>query len=158
MSSRALICAYCGDDFVPERYYSNRPNRYCKPKCFADSQRERRLGKMKAGLEATEHPTMRDIAWAAGVFEGEGSISFERGSQRCQVAQKEPWLLERLKALFGGTIVEHINTVTPSGRPSYRSDWKISGARARGFLMTMYPFLSPRRQARIREVFQIPHI
>lgn len=120
---------------------------------------------MKPGLEATEHPTMRDIAWAAGVFEGEGSITYERGSVRCQVAQKDPWLLLRFKALFGGTIVKHINVVTPKGLPSYRSDWKISGARARGFLMTMYLFLSPRRQAKIREVFagtrgvpQIPHI
>ena len=108
-------------------------------------------GRMKPGLEATEHPTTRDIAWAAGVFEGEGCVSFERGSARAHVAQKDEWLLERLRALFGGTIGKRIHVVTPLGKPTERSDWKISGARARGFLMTIYVFLSPRRQAAIRE-------
>lgn len=110
---------------------------------------------MTPGLESAEHPTILDIAWAAGIFEGEGSTTLERGSTRCQVAQKDPWLLVRLKALFGGTIIDHLNTVTPSGRATYRSDWKLSGTRARGFLMTIYSFLSPRRQEQARRALDI---
>jgi hypothetical protein len=50
--------------------------------------------------------------------------------------------------LFGG--VTHFHKYTRTGRQHF--SWYLSGPRARGFLMTVYKFLSPRRQQKIREV------
>jgi hypothetical protein len=108
---------------------------------------------MKPGLEATFHPTTHDIAWAAGIFEGEGYCvsPFHRAencymSQTVQIAQKDPWILYKLQMLFGGKI-----TMTKYKCASYPR-WVITGPRARGFLMTIYMFLSPRRQDQIKRM------
>lgn len=108
------------------------------------------LGRCKPGLEAKEHPTNIDIAWAAGIWEGEGnccSTSWSKEGQKhtttkIVVTQKDPWLLNKLKLLFGGSICKH----------SFCFQWSITGARARGFIMTIYTFLSPRRKEQVRNV------
>jgi hypothetical protein len=104
-----------------------------------------RLGYCKPGLEATEHPSTRDIAWAAGIFEGEGSVSSAR-SCILAIEQKDPWILWRLKALFGGNVYRR-STKEIWG-------WQVSGARARGFMMTIFVFLSPRRKEQIKTVLK----
>ena len=99
---------------------------------------------MKQGLEATISPTNMDLAWAAGIFEGEGYMGRQRQtSQQCGVGQKDRWVVDKFQAMFGGSIgVREMN-----GEPFYQ--WHIHGARARGFLMTMFTFLSPRRQGQV---------
>jgi hypothetical protein len=100
----------------------------------------RKVGWMKPGLEARAHPSLLDIAWAAGVYEGEGTCG--RNSE-VSVTQKDRWILERLQYLFGGHICK-------SGPSRTCSLWQISGSRGRGFLMTIFSFLSPRRKAQAR--------
>lgn len=114
-----------------------------------------RLGASDPRLGPSEHPTIHDICWAAGIYEGEGSVVWDakRGARYANVliAQKDTWLTDRLRALFGGAItVQHQRT---AGRPTpiIMHYWRLTGARARGFLLTIYQFLSPRRQLRIRE-------
>lgn len=105
---------------------------------------------------AIEHPTNLDIAWAAGIFEGEGwcgrTVRYKNGTgtgTRLSVGQKDRWLLDRLQALFGGTIsVNHQRF----GEFWY---WRLSGPRCRGFLMTIYKFLSPRRKAQARNALGV---
>jgi hypothetical protein len=100
-------------------------------------------------LAPAEHPTTQDICWVAGVFEGEGSVappSKHAGSLVVSITQKDKWLLERLRALFGGSV---LTNHTKYGR------WNLSGARGRGFVMTIYKFLSPRRQEQIRRALGI---
>lgn len=101
----------------------------------------------------TERPTLLQIAWAAGVYEGEGSCNASgTSSTRVGVGQKDPWLCDRMRALFGGGVGQTLrNGFTPNVR---YWQWTLSGARARGFLMTIYPFLSPRRQRQIRVVLR----
>ncbi len=119
----------------------------------------KKLGWMKPGLEAIEHPTTWDIAWAAGIYEGEGSCSYTDGlrdrspSLQVIIAQKDPWILYRFQAMFGGTVRQRKTRIkyNPQGHP-YESnfhDWYISGVRARGFLMTIWKWLSPRRHEQI---------
>ena len=99
---------------------------------------------MKPGLEATESPTNMQIAWAAGLFEGEGSCCRAgKSSTQVQLGQKDYWVVDRLRVLFGGSICER----KMNNQPFY--EWHIHGARARGFLMTMFSFLSPRRQGQV---------
>jgi hypothetical protein len=91
---------------------------------------------------AVEHPTTVDIGWAAGFFEGEGSVGFQ-ASPVAKVGQKDAWPLERLQRLFGGSFAK-----TSWGG----LQWSLHGSQARGFLLTIYSLLSPRRRAQVREV------
>lgn len=132
--------------------YLNKSGRELRPAGWPKGRKGGwRLGYVNPATRATEHPTLLDIAWAAGIYEGEGCTSPRPYGFTVVVAQKEPWLCERLKALFGGNItyrVQHSSALS-AGQPIHY--WNIHGSRARGFVMTIYKFLSPRRQERIKE-------
>jgi hypothetical protein len=100
---------------------------------------------------AIEHPTIFDIAWAAGIYEGEGCVILRRdkGWISIHVNQNDPWLVEKLIRLFGGS---KFTGKTPKGKPHFR--WDLHGARACGFLLTVYKFLSPRKQQKIKEAIK----
>ena len=99
------------------------------------------------GYEAYEHPTPMEIAWAAGIFEGEGcAYRNGRNGTFALVAQKERWLVDRLQSLFGGSVKEIVRKPKASFKGGTYYGWNACGARARGFLMTVYKFLSPRRK------------
>lgn len=111
--------------------------------CYAKEMSSKaNTGRMVTKVHPSLHPTIKDIYWAAGIYEGEGHCNFSSGTQRLAVTQKDPWILLRLQSLFGGTIGSHkdrsINT------------WTLNGVRARGLLMTLYSLLSPRRQEQVR--------
>jgi hypothetical protein len=91
---------------------------------------------------ASISPTMLDIAWAAGFIEGEGGFGTNGHSCGMQAKQVNPEPLFFLRAHFGGTI-----SYTPQ-RDIYA--WTINGARARGFMMTIYAMLSARRRVQVR--------
>lgn len=92
-------------------------------------------------LKATKTPTLADLHWAAGFLDGEGCFTCAGGSQRVCGSQKDPELLYRLLAFFGGRIYQHKNQIPK---------WEVCGSRARGVMMTLYPMLSTRRQEKIR--------
>jgi hypothetical protein len=94
----------------------------------------------------TEPLTTHDIAWAAGIYEGEGSCNKHDGTQVVSVPQKDRWILDRLQAKFGGRI-DWKKPCGPIGNGVFR--WRLSGVRARGFLQTIFILLSPRRREQI---------
>ena len=96
--------------------------------------------------KATVRPTIRDIAWAAGFIEGEGSVKRGTSLQICAAQVNQEPLL-RLQSLFGGSITEH---TAAAGKKSRATIWRVTGARGRGFAMTIYPFLSEKRKEQIR--------
>lgn len=128
---------------------------FCSVACSVKGRRwrgnEGMYGSVKPGLEAKAHPTSRDIAWAAGIFEGEGSCAWspKHRTLNAIVSQKDRWLLDRLRYYFGGTVAVRYE------RQGMHA-WQIHGGRARGFLMTIYVFMSPRRKEQIRRALQIP--
>ena len=145
-------CVVCGGRFVVGGRSGPLTRKYCSQSCATTNihkqERERSYARNTRPHKfsvyhdkATERPTLRDIAWAGGFFEGEGScIRWGRNECRVHIGQKNRWPLDRMLALFGGRISES----EMNGAPFY--DWHMSGARGRGFLMTIYTFLSPRRQ------------
>lgn len=99
---------------------------------------------VKEDIAPTQSPTIRDIAWAAGIFEGEGSCRRDGPNGRgthAEVGQKDPELLHRLRALFGGN-------VWSSSTKDYHV-WHLGGARARAFLLTIYTELTQRRRRQV---------
>lgn len=112
-----------------------------------------RVLRARPRLAATKSPTNLEIAWAAGLYEGEGTAVSTAGRYHngtaASVSQKDQWVLYRLQELFGGSVRQHPEHTFPSQHRAAISTWRLSGQRAHGFLMTIFPFLSPRRKAQI---------
>jgi hypothetical protein len=108
--------------------------------------------KDREGLDALRRPTAIEVAWAAGIYEGEGSCVTTRSTETSKsfavsVSQKDPELLYRLRDLFGGTVSHYNRTFNKKVCPI--SHWKICGDRARTFIAVIYPFLTARRKGQI---------
>jgi hypothetical protein len=100
----------------------------------------------KEGLEPVRKPTELDIAWAAGIYEGEGSCNTtvkHKTAFTVQITQKDPEFLYRLRDLFGGSVKGYDNG------GFWIHHWRTSGNKARTFLGSIYPFLTVRRKAQI---------
>ena len=101
---------------------------------------------------ATTRPQVKDLAWAAGFIEGEGTFTTcDRGPRtnlllKLSVTQVQREPLDRLARYFGGRI-----RCVDDGRPGClpRHEWYVTGARARGVTMTLYAWLSPRRRMQV---------
>jgi ssDNA-binding Zn-finger/Zn-ribbon topoisomerase 1 len=161
-------CAHCGELFLAGgRGHHKLASRFCSRGCATGathpfkggSLQGHNLGTQKAGYERSFSPTLLGIAWAAGIYEGEGTALRRKqghGHEHVAVTQKEPWILDRLAELFGGRVYlakgrgpQSINGGPLKDYGDYYR-WYIGGARARGFLMTIYSFLSPRRREQAR--------
>jgi len=102
----------------------------------------------RSAAVASHSPSDKELWWAAGIWEGEGSIgntdrkrATKQVTLNVGVVQKDLWLLEKMKVMFGGGI-------TTSSGDCYR--WQVHGPRAAGFIQTIYSLLSPRRQDQVR--------
>lgn len=113
-------------------------------------QRIRRAGADRSQApKSTQKPTIRDIAWMAGFMEGEGhfrGIQPGQGGDRAVAVQVNKDPIDRIIALFGGRA--HLRKLELPSHDVWC--WQASGARARGLMMTLYPFMSPLRQSQIR--------
>ena len=95
---------------------------------------------------------MKELYWAAGFLEGEGSFYFGKPSkllvQAAQV-QKEP--LERLQKFFGGNL-RFCDFANRSPKASPYWVWNVaSPSKAAGIMMTLFSLMSPRRQEQIKK-------
>jgi hypothetical protein len=91
--------------------------------------------------------SLTDIAWAAGFYEGEGSVA-ERSAV---ISQVNRWPLERLFLLFGGNIHKTRRDTRYEAQEIFQ--WVICGQNGRDFIRAIYPFLSPKRQNQINIKF-----
>lgn len=83
-----------------------------------------------------------ETAWAAGFWEGEGSV----GKRHFQASQKTRWPLERLMASFGGRL-------SKDKREDGCWQWFVCGEQGRAFGMAIMRHLSPRRIEQINRKF-----
>lgn len=90
-------------------------------------------------------PAREEVIWAAGFWEGEGSLS----TRSVSASQVNPWPLERLRDNFGGSL----NVRPAKGRQSACWQWTICGDQGRAFVALIYPHVSPRRQLQIENRF-----
>jgi len=100
---------------------------------------------LKPELDATKVPTEIDIAWAAGIYEGEGTCRLAGKTKRgimVQIVQKDPELLYRLRDWFGGSV-----SGIRKGTACHSYD--ACGDRARIFLALVYEFMTARIRSQI---------
>lgn len=96
-------------------------------------------------LDATKIPTLIDIAWAAGIYEGEGTCRLCGKTKRgfmVSVTQKDPEILYRLRDWFGGSARDN-------GAGTGVHVWDICGDRARIFIALIYEYLAARRKEQV---------
>ena len=101
------------------------------------------MGYVTPRLAREQDPTPHDIIWAAGFFEGDGTCTSDMRTTYASISQKDRWVLDRMRSLFGGAV-----SFSQKEHSTFR--WRVSGARARGFLQSIYELESPRRQEQIR--------
>ena len=103
-----------------------------------------------------------DLAYAAGIMDGEGSIGIYCNSSnpkspshrmRVRVTNTDRWLVNWLKASFGGTV--GINKVRPGHNWKQMWYWTVSCHKAVGVLKDLLPYLHMKRpQAELAIEFQ----
>lgn len=93
--------------------------------------------------------SVTDIAWAAGLFEGEGCIH-NRASHSIAVSinMTDKDVLEKLSGIYGGKITD-LKVRQEHWKPSWI--WYLYGANAKDFLNDIMPYLGERRKARANE-------
>lgn len=106
-----------------------------------------KFGQSRKTTRAAVRPSVHDIVFAAGYYEGEGWCQMTGTSEAASIGQKDREKLEWLKERFGGSIGK---VKQPHGNEFYA--WHVYGSNARGFLMTIFSLLSRRRKDQIKNV------
>lgn len=100
------------------------------------------IARSRYGSPGTQSPTESDKAYAAGLFDGEGSINIDKPrtnkgySLKVSVAQITPQAPAWLKTRWGGSTREY---ATRKGKPLYT--WAAVSMCASGFLSDIAPYL-----------------
>ena len=98
--------------------------------------------------------TTKDIAWIAGLIEGEGCFSQTKGSITAQLSMTDEDIVRRSGGLVKAPSIGVHNSQVRNGRKvSYR--WTLCGTPAASWMMTIYPFMGERRRTRIRELLEL---
>ncbi len=116
---------------------------------------------MRTAPSAAVSPTVRNLEKAAGFLEGEGYFGPSGGrknargtSQSVVGSNNDPEMLRWLKSIFGGSVVLK-RRLHNKGRDirnwNQAYQWLVTGARARGVMMTLYDLMSTRKRQQIRE-------
>lgn len=100
--------------------------------------------------------SVKEIAWVAGLLEGEGYFGVNNASPRIQLAMTDLDVIEKARDLIGKNQI--ISTYTQEGlgkdghlrKPKYTLT--ITGQIAIEWMMTIYTFMGTRRKAKIRHL------
>lgn len=105
--------------------------------------------------------TSVQVAWGAGLVEGEGYITLNGGSKRKNRPALSPMLgigmtdedvITRFRDIFVPKLKIY-RTVQPGRKPFYTI--KVVGKRAVGLMLTFFSYFGTRRRARIKEVLAV---
>lgn len=117
------------------------------------------VGQDKRGfvVESVETLSLFDLCWTAGFLEGEGSFYFTNGSYKDRqvvVFQVEWGPIIKLLRFFGGSVYPYYDDKRSAHRtPGLR--WRLCGERAVRLMRSIYPLMSPKRQAQISPILEV---
>lgn len=90
-----------------------------------------------------------DIAWAAGLFEGEGCFVFTYGKPKsAQIQMTDLDVLEKIHRLFGGTL-NSSGKRQEHWKECWR--WSVFSNDAKSFIEKILPYMMERRRGRAEE-------
>lgn len=122
----------------------------------ADFDKSRALDIVSVLSVSRPVPSPLEIAWVAGIYEGEGSCGPKvggKGSLRVAIVQKDTWILLKIQGLYGGGVYKR--------RTLFKGKWydghvlQLSAGPTRAMLSDILPFLSPWRQAQARTALEL---
>ncbi len=117
-----------------------------------------RTARIDEGAESGGNDRTAQVAWAAGLFEGEGWITISARkpfgknksvaySMVAGIVMTDPEILERFQAIFGGSL-HATSEVNERYSPAYRVE--LYANKAASALREMLPYFGPRRAERAR--------
>ena len=96
---------------------------------------------------------VKDIYWAAGILEGEGTFVLSGNSPSIKLKMTDPDVVERVYAVFNnlGSLYMH-----KKDREYYKQayTWKVNGKDAIAIMMTIYTLMGERRKEKITSIIQ----
>lgn len=97
----------------------------------------------------------QDIIYLAGLLEGEGCFRYEkrRVVPSITLGMTDEDVVEKAATLLGSGVVTRRAHLDKPWKPCYVS--RLNGRAAAGWMMTLYPLLGKRRQAKIREILSL---
>lgn len=106
----------------------------------------------------------KDIAWLAGLLEGEATFNLAGGRHSRQQRPTNPRIVlcmtdedvcRRAHALLGGNFYGPYRG--RAFKPHYKSYFRVdvTGRRAVGWMMTLYSLLGERRQGKVRQILEV---
>jgi len=102
--------------------------------------------------------TPKDIYWLSGLLEGEGNFSHERcrgQSPRIVLRMTDEDVVRSAFHLMGYR--GSVRSYKPKNNRKPAWEFSLTGNRAAGWMMTLYPWMGLRRKGRIREILEIWH-
>lgn len=94
--------------------------------------------------------TDTQIAWLAGLFEGEGCICLRPGGTRLTIEMTDEDIINRVAELTGlGSVIRLEKRKQKGGKPNHKDSWKwYIGYRedVKNVLVAIYPYLGIRRR------------
>ena len=118
-------------------------------------RRGRKIGwESERTFKGQKDVSLLSIVWAAGFLEGEGSFLINKGSGRISGYNTDIENLSKLRDIFGGRIVSKSQYYATYEKRKEYFEWYCSGSRARGIMMTIFPFMSERRKRQIKRVLE----
>lgn len=97
---------------------------------------------------------MRNLAWAAGIFEGEGSVFSPAGTATLtlQMNMTDLDVMESFRDIMGGKLYgPYLRTNQLGKKP--RWDWYQSGEAAHESIQRLLPYLGVRRSAQVEAAY-----
>jgi hypothetical protein len=107
---------------------------------------------LEENREYPYNPTQSQTAWMAGLFDGEGCITYQnKTSVILQIAMNDLDILERFQSIVGcGSIYK--GTTHRSPNHNYTYTWRVSDRdNVRRLLLLMLPWFGERRSAKTME-------
>lgn len=95
--------------------------------------------------------TEPEIAWLAGLFEGEGTAGVYGSSVQCIITSTDQDVIDHVQELFPANKIYYVKRRQPQHKEAWC--WRIQDRpRVTRFLELILPYLGERRSAKAREV------
>lgn len=105
------------------------------------------MGRPKKDYPPIEKPTLKDIIWLAGFYEGEGCAIVDMANQfALQIGQVNTEPMIKIERLFGGKIYPN--------KTLGQVIWWVKRERALGIALTLYGLLSQSKRIQILSAWQ----
>ena len=97
--------------------------------------------------------TPEQVAWLAGIYEGEGSCAITSGRAiRVEIVMTDEDTMQRVQSFTGLGSVRSLPPRSENHKPAWR--WSIGSADAVEFLQTIMPWLGSRRAERAQKAIE----